>query len=156
MITQKVELTPLDLNNSDHLGVMFRVRTHPAVCACMPGNPPKNFLEHTQYLYNVKNKVFFIIHDSDHLYGYCQATFHPDEIELGWAIEPSCWGQGIGKQSVEQLLDVVRPHNKKIILYVQTNNERALGLYQKYGFEMTQTMEDGIRYKMELKDASSS
>ncbi len=150
MRTQNIELTPLDLNNAKHMGCMFNVRTHPSVCTFMPGSPPKNFLEHVQYLYNVKNKVFFLIGNEEELFGYCQATFGLEEIELGWAIAPQYWGKGIGTEAVRQLIETVLPHGKRIVLYVRKNNPRAIALYKKYNFKITEERESTEDYKMEL------
>jgi len=135
---------------------MFLVRSHPAVSQFMPGSPPANFLQHTQYLYNVKNKLFFIVYEEETPCGYAQCTFSGEEIELGWALHPDYWGKGIGTTAVQQLVDVIAAHNKRIVLYVQKNNPRALAIYQKQGFSLLEKGTDEKQYKMELVHANRS
>lgn len=155
MPQQKVSLVPLDLNEASHLGCMFTVRSHPEVAQFMPGNPPANFLQHVNYLYHVKNKEFFIIQIDNTPCGYCQGTLGEHEIELGWALHPNYWGKGIGSEAVKLLVDRFATQDKKIVLFVQKNNQRALTLYKKHSFNLLDESEDDNQYKMELVYAHS-
>ena len=136
----KVELIPLDLNNPDHVGCLFKVRTHPRVAEMMPGAPPCSFLDHVRYLYGVKDKVFALIQVERQLCGYCQRTERKEERELGWALHPDYWGRGIGKAAVAQWVEESR--GKPLMLTVQKNNPVALGLYQSRGFCITEEREN--------------
>lgn len=148
MDLQKVELVGLDLNNPDHVGCMYKVRTHPDVDRNLNAAPPKNLLEHTQYLYRVKNKQFFIILADHVCCGYCQCSFSDEEIELGWAIHPDYWGRGVGSYAVQRLIDLMLPYHKDLVLVVKKNNQRAIALYRKHHFSMVGSYQDDIQYKM--------
>lgn len=142
----KVELIPLDLNNPDHVGCLYKVRTHPQVAQYLYGPLPKTFLEHTQYLYTVKNKDFFILQAHDQLCGYCHRTHSEESIELGWALHPDQWGKGIGSVSVKGLIELSLSYKKPLMLSIQKNNLRAYKLYQKQHFSVIHEEKD--RYTM--------
>lgn len=144
----KVELIPLDINNPDHVGSMFKVRTNPEVAQYMIGTPPASFLQHIQYLYDVKHKQFQIIQFMDAPVGYCQSTMKEDEIELGWAVHPHFWGQGIGSIVVGLLVKKMMPLKKNLILYVKKSNARALHLYKKHHFIIETNFEHHEQFKM--------
>lgn len=146
VVQQKVELVPLDLNNPEHIGCLYKVRTNSEVSKYLTGAIPQNFLKHTEYLYNVKNKDFFVLKIDQQLCGYCQRTHTEHEIELGWAIHPDYWGKGIGKASISDLVKRSISFKKPLILFVQKNNPRALNLYQKNSFTVVEETE--ILYKM--------
>ncbi len=56
--------------------------------------------------------------------------------QFGIAIQKACWGKGIGKALMETLLEWCKQIGiEKITLEVDANNERAIELYKKYGFE---------------------
>jgi RimJ/RimL family protein N-acetyltransferase len=84
---------------------MFTIRTHPQVISCLHGPAPQSFQGHVDYLSRVKDKDFFLLKVDGKLCGYCQRTHLDKEIELGWAIHPDYWGQGIGNDSVQELVD---------------------------------------------------
>lgn len=146
MVQQEVELIPLDLNSPEHIGCLYHVRTHPSVSQYLLGAIPQNFLAHTEYLYKVKNKDFFLLKLNDQLCGYCHRTHLEKEIELGWAIHPDHWGKGLGNASVADLVSRTLSLSKPIVLCVQKNNPRALKLYQKHHFVIVEESEN--TYKM--------
>lgn len=57
--------------------------------------------------------------------------------EIGMAIRKSAWGLGIGSILMTQLLDFAKNTAKAEIvsLEVRSDNQRAIHLYQKFGFE---------------------
>lgn len=55
--------------------------------------------------------------------------------ELSVAVGKAHWGQGVGSRLLCQLLDCARDKGIEIVsLEVRSGNERALRLYEKYGF----------------------
>ncbi|KAB2629375.1 N-alpha-acetyltransferase 50-like [Pyrus ussuriensis x Pyrus communis] len=52
-------------------------------------------------------------------------------------------GLGIGKQLLNHSLDLCAKQNiSEIYLHVQTNNEDAINFYKKFGFEITETIQN--------------
>jgi len=146
VVQHAVELISLNLNDPDHIGCLYKVRTNPEVSQYLPGSIPQNFLKHTEYLYNIKNKDFFVLSVNNQLCGYCQRTHFEYEIELGWAIHPEHWGKGIGNASVTDLINRSFSFNKPLVLFVQKNNPRAINLYKKNYFVIIEETEKS--YKM--------
>ncbi|SKA76697.1 Protein N-acetyltransferase, RimJ/RimL family [Caloramator quimbayensis] len=58
--------------------------------------------------------------------------------DMGIYILKDYWNLGIGSCMIEYFLKWVKEHGaiKKIALEVRTDNERAINLYKKYGFEI--------------------
>ncbi|KAK1265698.1 hypothetical protein QJS04_geneDACA021358 [Acorus gramineus] len=52
-------------------------------------------------------------------------------------------GEGVGTKLLNHVLDLSqRQHIGEIYLHVQTNNEDAIKFYRKFGFEITETIEN--------------
>jgi RimJ/RimL family protein N-acetyltransferase len=58
--------------------------------------------------------------------------------EFGVSVLKEFWGNGVGKELINNLLDWAKKSNKitKINLRVREDNERAIELYKKMGFEV--------------------
>lgn len=55
--------------------------------------------------------------------------------EFGIAVVKDEWGQGIGSKLLEKVIDHAKVQKIEVIeLEVRSDNERAIRLYQKYGF----------------------
>jgi RimJ/RimL family protein N-acetyltransferase len=136
MLPNRVKLKPLDVNNPDQVGFMFKVRTDPEVDKYLNGNPPQLYIEHVRYLTDKCNqKYFYIIDYDDDFAGYCQITPNDDSLEVGWALISTKQGLGIGPIAVKMLIDLcLKMSSKKIILYVREDNTRAISLYRKFNF----------------------
>lgn len=58
--------------------------------------------------------------------------------ELGISVLKECWGQGVGSALLEAVFSWIRDYPtglRKIDLTVREDNERALALYKKFGFQ---------------------
>ena len=76
-----ITLVPLDQNNPDHVGWMYKVRSHPEVAAYFFAPPPASFFCHVQFLVQSitdRAREFFIIYSEDHMCGFCQIIHHAD------------------------------------------------------------------------------
>jgi RimJ/RimL family protein N-acetyltransferase len=76
---------------------------------------------------------------------------------LGISVKKAFWGVGVGSLLMDALFDwsVAQGEIKKINLYVRTENVRAIGLYEKKGFEIEGTVSkevciDGSYYDCHL------
>lgn len=57
--------------------------------------------------------------------------------ELSITVLRDFWGQGIGSKLMEMLIDFSRETKIKVVsLEVRADNERAIALYRKFGFEV--------------------
>lgn len=155
MSEEQVKLIPLDLNNSEHLHLMYVVRTHPDVDRYLCNPPPDHFSTHIRYLNTAvqEGKKFFIIQNEESLCGYCHVTFHEENLELGWALHPNWWRKGIGKRSVSALIRLLQEsgfsEEKPLILIVKKENIVALSLYKKMGFFILKETND--QYSMQYQ-----
>lgn len=63
--------------------------------------------------------------------------------ELGITVRKRFWGKGIGSSLMEECLKLAKQRGfKKIQLEVMSNNDRAMALYKKFGFEV-----EGVKKK---------
>lgn len=67
--------------------------------------------------------------------------------ELGIVVDKEYWGFKIGTELLQEVLDWVEASEtiNRIELKVQKRNERAIHLYEKYGFELEGIMERGVK-----------
>ena len=135
-----IDLIPLDIENPDQVGMMYKIRKAPEVSCWLHQPPPECFAKHVLYLSRMDGRrKFFCIYRDDVMVGYCQLSISED-IELGWALAPEYQGMGIGRPAVLQLIAEAKRCNqnftqkKKIVLYVKEGNKRAISLYNKHGF----------------------
>lgn len=151
---ENIKLVPLNVDIEDHLELMYRVRTHPDMEKYLRGLPPSNYEQHIHYLKNAGSKCFFLVQHGDHLIGYCQLTLADAHTEIGMALHPEFCGKGIGTAALNLLLKTVEasPHfNQNLILYVKSNNLRAIALYAKYGFVREEEINKYGEYLMKKK-----
>lgn len=153
----KTEIVPLSLNSSDHIVWMFEVRSHPDVTPFFFAPPPITFSEHVNFLSkSIENKEreYFVVYYEGKKCGYCQVILQSEHYEIGFALHPDWWGKGIGEASGKLLLDLIEKNyeKKKISLVVKKTNFRALRLYEKLGFYITNQEED--RFTMILRSCA--
>lgn len=139
----KIGFERLNLKNPDQIAFMYKVRTHPKVDSLLLGSAPKNFLQHTNYLFGaVSHNAFFLLKsfDDDCYVGYMQMSLSlEDHTEVGWALHPDFWGKKLGTNAVEETLCLLRnwlPRGQKIMLKVMKVNLRAKSIYDKLGFKV--------------------
>ena len=66
---------------------------------------------------------------------------------LGMSVRQDYWRLGIGSAMMERLIDHARQSGfEQIELEVVSVNQRAIGLYVKYGFQVYGTRPHGIKY----------
>lgn len=68
--------------------------------------------------------------------------------ELGITVRKQFWAKGVGSALMEECLKLAKQKGfKKIQLEVMSNNDRAMGLYRKFGFEV-----EGVKKKAVFVD----
>lgn len=84
-----------------------------------------------------------IFDDEDSLCGYCQLSFSYSTEADGRVVlleelylTSACRGKGYGKQALEYIIEQYRNKAARIRLEVVSDNENAIRLYKKLGFEV--------------------
>lgn len=76
-----------------------------------------------------------------------------DETEIGRIIidRMICGGKGYGALAIRLLVDFMRQSElKSLVAYIFTNNIASQRSFEKAGFRITDTLEDKIRYQMDI------
>ncbi|EFR31418.1 GNAT family N-acetyltransferase [Eremococcus coleocola] len=93
-----------------------------------------------QYL-NSDRDLFLVIEVDDQLVGLANliSLNHSRQAhvaEIGMAIIKEYWGYGMGSVFMEELILFAEENNIKVLnLEVMANNQRAIKLYKRYGFQ---------------------
>ncbi len=73
---------------------------------------------------------------------------------LSLTVLSDCWGQGIGSSLMERLLEFSRETGLRTVsLEVRADNERAISLYRKFGFDTVGTYKDYFNIDGKYYDA---
>jgi len=70
----------------------------------------------------VAYSIFWIIEEEAHLMTFC--------------VDKNCWGKGIGKAFLKDVLDRLKYEVKRVFLDVRKSNIRAIRLYQSLNFRI--------------------
>lgn len=138
-----IVLEPLSLEDEESILFLYKTRGHPKICEYLLGKPPQDLESHKNWLHkNVPSKrLMFILKCNGEMVGYCHAyDFNKDEntLEVGFVIHPDYQGRGFGsiivKKFLEKIYEIIP--GQRVQLYVKVDNDKAIHIYQKYGFEM--------------------
>lgn len=79
------------------------------------------------------------------------------KVDLGITVRKPYWGLGIGNALMNYAIDWAKENKKikKIDLLVRTDNEKAINLYNKYGFSIEGTIKRDLYIGGEFFDAYS-
>ena len=104
-----------------------------------------------------KRKIFMIFADSKAIgqVGLLDINKADENAVLYIVIgEKEYWGKGIGKAAIAWIHDYAKNKLKlhKINLYAHAQNERALGLYKKMGYEVIGISHDNIKPDGKFED----
>ncbi|WP_080145625.1 GNAT family N-acetyltransferase [Marinilactibacillus piezotolerans] len=108
--------------------------------------------QHIANIYDSPNNCLIVALIEDKIIG--MATIHASNKpkiqhigELGIVVDKEYWGFKIGTELLQEVLDWAEASEmiNRIELKVQKRNERAIHLYEKYGFELEGIMERGVK-----------
>jgi len=87
---------------------------------------------------NDEKRGYWIVQDEKgKVYGFCIAKKLPSENELEYIyLLPEVQGRGIGKDLMQKALSWLGG-SKPIVLYGAAYNEKAIRLYEKFGFKLS-------------------
>ncbi|MEO1771157.1 MULTISPECIES: GNAT family N-acetyltransferase [Enterococcus] len=113
---------------------------------------PEMLAVHLESLYESPNNLLLVVFVDDQLVGNASvkasAEYRVAHIgEIGISILKEFWGLGLGSLLMEEILYWAQESQviRRLELTVQTQNARAVQLYQKFGFQQEATMIRGAR-----------
>lgn len=102
---------------------------------------------------------FLIAWEQGQIAGTCSYSGYASERlahrgELGIAVRKSMWGQHVGSRLMEEIIGLAKntAHAEIISLEARSDNQRAIALYQKYGFEKIGQFKGFLKIHGELVD----
>ena len=82
-----------------------------------------------------RSAVRFVVEDHRRLVGEANAHLHAGRADLGMQVAEEYRGLGVGSALLDAIVDWAKAHHAhKVTLQVWPHNERALGLYERFGF----------------------
>lgn len=98
-------------------------------------------LQHLHYLHHYGQADFLIVERGGTPLGrYYLHRGEPDDLIVDVSIDPAVRGQGIAGALIVQTQRNAGAHGRGVQLHVQTDNPRALRLYQRYGFAVAEEL----------------
>jgi [ribosomal protein S18]-alanine N-acetyltransferase len=99
-------------------------------------------------LYLGPKRIFRVLRDSNKIVAYSVAKLERSDQDgaahlISLAVDPLSRGKGIGSKLLEDVILQTKnadPKCKKMELEVRTDNQKAIGLYQKFGFRQIGTI----------------
>ncbi|WP_416514938.1 GNAT family N-acetyltransferase, partial [Klebsiella pneumoniae] len=100
------------------------------------------------------NEICLVAKLGHEVIGVCNVTSDQDTKtshigDVFIAVSKPYWGNGVGQFLMETMIDWAdsTPTIRRLELTVQARNERAVHLYQKFGFDIEGTKKRGARTK---------
>lgn len=117
--------------------------------------------EEEKILENISNtdkSIFLLVCHEDEIIGVGNISAKSikrmnHKAALGISIKKEFWGQGIGGELLDKLIEFSKQSGLEIIeLTVRSDNERAINLYKKFDFKKTGTIPAAIKIDGEYFD----
>lgn len=106
-----------------------------------------------------KRRVLFVAKYDDEVVGVADfsSVEHPrigHRGGMGISVRKDMWGKGVGSMLMEHIIDFAKNVAKVdiVALQVRSDNERAIHLYEKYGFEKFGTFKGYLKIRGEHID----
>ena len=123
---------------------------------------PLSVEEEAAFLKSMENSdagIFLIVRDGDEIIGTgSYSVFAKKRMshrgEFGITVSKNYWNRGVGTKLLERILDFAKHQAKSEIvsLEVRSDNQAAIHLYEKYGFEKIGTFKGYFKINGELAD----
>ncbi|ERJ11090.1 GNAT family N-acetyltransferase [Haloplasma contractile] len=97
----------------------------------------------------------FVIYNGTRVVGFILIRFNPDQNNYfiwQFLIDQHDQGKGYGEKALLQTIDWIRmdPRNQEIVTTYKIGNEKAVNLFNKFGFEQFEKIEDEVNVKLSL------
>jgi RimJ/RimL family protein N-acetyltransferase len=72
--------------------------------------------------------------------GFSHHRFYPDLVEIGWRLDPLCWGLGLATEGAQSALDhgVRRLGFERVISVIHRDNVASIRVAEKIGMRLWQ------------------
>ena len=128
--------------------------------------PPAQLEKYVQYNIDPSNNVHAMFDQEDKLIGYCSygldaqvpgGDYSEEALDIGMMIKPELTGQGQGSNYVSTVIQnsVSKYHPRRLRVTILSTNLRAMKVWEKNGFQKTQTFESKksqIEFSIFIKD----
>lgn len=128
--------------------------------------PPDEVDSAVQYNIDPKNNVYAMFDQGDDLIGYCSygqdaqvpgGDYSEEALDIGMMIKPKLTGRGLGAGFAEDVIKngVGKYAPKKLRVTIVAFNKRAMRVWEKEGFQQTQSFErdsDGMEFVVMIKE----
>jgi len=112
--------------------------------------PPDQTEKFARYNSNPENNVYTMFNEKDELIGYCSygqdaqvpgGDYSEIALDIGMMIKPGLTGQGLGTAFAEEVIrnGVDKYNPKKLRVTIAAFNKRAMRVWEKNGFQQTQS-----------------
>ncbi|MDA0911521.1 MAG: ribosomal protein S18-alanine N-acetyltransferase [Proteobacteria bacterium] len=92
------------------------------------------------HLRSLKNKLF-VAHEHHEITGYILLFIHRHSARIySLAVSPNHQGKGIARELMMHTINHLNTNIRNVFLEVNTNNLKAIHLYQKLGFGVSKTI----------------
>ena len=115
--------------------------------------------EYLERLYNSEKQLYLVAVCDGEIVGSCTFSAYERERlchrgEMSISVKKSMWGNHIGTLLMEKMLDFAKNTAKAeiISLEVRSDNESAISLYRKFGFETVGTFKGFMKIRGEYVD----
>ena len=82
-------------------------------------------------------REYVVAEDDGVILGYAGAYLLPPDSDVQTiAVSPTAQGRGVGRALLEELIAIAVRHDcTQLLLEVRSDNESAIGMYERFGFE---------------------
>ena len=122
--------------------------------------PPDQVEKSIQYNIDPKNNVYAMFNEKNEMFGYCSygrdaqvpgGDYSEEALDIGMMIKPELTGQGLGTEFAQDVIrNGINKYNpKKLRVTIAAFNKRAMRVWEKNGFQQTQTFKrngDGMEF----------
>ena len=116
--------------------------------------------KYLESIYHSDKQLYLVAENDGQIVGSCCFSVFPKARlshrgEVSISVRKAAWGQHIGTQLMEAMLDFARnvSHTEIISLEVRSDNARAIALYRKFGFQKIGTFKGFMKINGEYIDS---
>ncbi len=158
---KKVSFRPKQSGDTEMLWEMFSTLSEKSLSNLAPPFTRERIEEWTSNIDYDKVLTIVAVMDKNseqRIVGSASLSFNQREVfrhtaELGIAVHDSCQSMGIGSAMLKHLIDIAKMKKlTKVYLNVDADNDRAIHIYKKAGFEIEGKLRNEKYYKGQYSD----
>lgn len=126
-------------------GPLYRLLSDPKVMKYL--EPPYSRQQAERFLLTAglsEKPLIYAVQKDESFIGYViYHAYDENSMELGWVLEPSCWGQGIASELTGQMLQTARQSGRHAVIECVPEQKSTVRIAEKFGFQYT-GMNEGL------------